>query len=143
MDAITAARADGLTIGRLSALTGVNIETIRYYERIKMLPPPPRSASGRRVYDSTHLRTLVFIRRSRELGFSLDEIRALIRLGGPAKATCREVREIAAHHLEDIRAKLRDLKKLERLLASTVARCSGRTAPDCPVLDILDIERSH
>jgi MerR family mercuric resistance operon transcriptional regulator len=143
MDAITAARADGLTIGRLSALAGVNIETIRYYERIKILPPPPRSGSGRRIYDQTHLRTLVFIRRSRELGFSLDEIRALIRLGGPAKATCREVREIAAHHLEDIRAKLRDLKKLERLLASTVAKCSGRTAPDCPVLDILDIERTN
>jgi MerR family mercuric resistance operon transcriptional regulator len=101
MDAITAARADGLTIGKLSEFTGVNIETIRYYERIKMLPPPP---TGRRVYDSTHLRTLVVIRR----GFSLDEIRALIRLGGPAKATCREVRAIAAHHLEDIRAKLRD-----------------------------------
>jgi MerR family mercuric resistance operon transcriptional regulator len=77
------------------------------------------------------------------LGFSLEEIRALIRLGGPAKATCREVREIAAHHLADIRAKLSDLKKLERLLASTVARCSGRTAPDCPVLDILDIQRSN
>ena len=143
MRSITASRAENLPIGQLSRLSGVNIETIRYYERIKMLPPPPRTGSGRRVYDSTHLRTLVFIRRSRELGFSLDEIRALIRLGGPAKATCREVREIAAHHLEDIRAKLSDLKKLERLLASTVARCSGRTAPECPVLDILDIQRSN
>jgi MerR family mercuric resistance operon transcriptional regulator len=143
MGAITVARANGSTIGTLSELTGVNIETIRYYERIKMLPPPPRSPSGRRIYDSTHLRTLIFIRRSRELGFSLDQIRALIRLGGPAKATCREVREIAAHHLEHIRARLSDLKKLERLLARTVAKCSGRTAPDCPVLDILDIQRSN
>jgi MerR family transcriptional regulator, mercuric resistance operon regulatory protein len=132
-----------LTIGKLSRLTGVNIETIRYYERIKMLPPPPRTGSGRRIYDQSHLRILVFIRRSRELGFSLDEIRALIRLGGPAKATCREVREIAAHHLEDIRAKLSDLKKLERLLATTVAKCSGRIAPECPVLDILDIQRAN
>ena|SRR5688572_13163482 len=89
MHPITASRADDLPIGRLSRLTGVNIETIRYYERIKMLPAPPRTASGRRVYDSTHLRILAFIRRSRELGFSLDEIRALIRLGGPEKATCR------------------------------------------------------
>jgi MerR family mercuric resistance operon transcriptional regulator len=120
----------------------VNIETIRYYERIKMLTPPPRTAGGRRVYAANDLRMLVFIRRSRELGFSLDEIRALLRLGGPEKASCREVRAIAAHHLEDIRAKLSDLKKLERLLARTVARCSGRTAPDCPVLDILDIQRS-
>ena len=143
MRAITSSRAENLAIGELSKRSGVNIETIRYYERVKMLAPPPRTDSGRRVYHSTDLRILVFIRRSRELGFSLDEIRALLRLGGPEKASCREVREIAAHHLEDIRARLVDLKKLERLLAKTVARCSGRMAPDCPVLDILDIERSR
>ena len=142
MRGVTSSRAANLPIGKLSQQSGVNIETIRYYERIKMLASPPRTASGRRVYDPTHLRTLVFIRRSRALGFTLDEIRALLRLGGPAKASCREVREIAAHHLEDIRAKLSDLKKLERLLAQTVARCSGKTAPDCPVLEILDIERT-
>jgi MerR family mercuric resistance operon transcriptional regulator len=142
MRAITASRAETLLIGALSKRSGVNIETIRYYERIKMLAPPPRTASGRRIYDFTDLRILVFIRRSRDLGFSLDQIRALLRLGGPEKASCRQVREIATHHLEDIRAKLNDLKKLERLLSNTVARCSGKTAPDCPVLDILDIERS-
>ncbi len=121
----------------------MNIETIRYYERVKMLPAPPRTTSGRRVYGAMDLRILVFIRRSRELGFSPDEIRALLRLGAPGTASCAEVEEIAAHHLEDIRAKLRDLKKLERLLAKTVARCSGNTAPDCPVLDILNIQRSN
>jgi MerR family mercuric resistance operon transcriptional regulator len=144
MRPITASRAKErreLSIGELSRLTGVNIETVRYYERIGMMPPPPRTASGRRVYDATHRRTLAFIRRSRELGFSLDEIRALIRLGGPEKATCREVREVAAHHLEDIRAKIVDLRKLERLLAKTVAQCSGKMVPDCPVLDVLDTER--
>src|SRR5580704_8539562 len=141
MRAITASRAGNLPIGELSKRSGVNIETIRYYERVKMLAPPPRTASGRRVYEVTDLRILVFVRRARELGFSLDEIRALLRLGGPEKAPCREVRAIAAHHLEDIRAKLSDLKKLERLLSKTVARCLGKTAPDCPVLDILDIER--
>jgi MerR family mercuric resistance operon transcriptional regulator len=141
MRAITASRAENLPIGELSRLSGVNIETIRYYERIKMLPPPPRTASGRRVYGATDLRFLVFIRRSRELGFSLDEIRALLRLGAPGMASCSEVKEIAARHLEDIRAKLGDLKKLEHLLSKTVARCSGKTAPDCPVLDILDIQR--
>jgi len=141
MPAITASRAERLPIGQISRLSGVNIETIRYYERVKMLPSPPRTASGRRVYDSTHLRILAFVRRSRELGFSLDQIRTLIRLGGPERASCREVRDIAVHHLDDIRAKLDDLQKLERLLAKTVARCSGKTAPDCPVLDILDIRR--
>ncbi len=142
MRVITDARAEALTIGGLSELTAVNIETIRYYERIRMLPAPPRTAGGRRIYDATHLRTLAFIRRSRELGFSLDEIRALIRLGGPAKASCRQVRDIAAHHLDDIRAKISDLRKLEKLLAKTVAQCTGTTAPDCPVLDILDVRRA-
>jgi len=142
MRAITSSRAVNLPIGELSKRSGVNIETIRYYERVKMLPPPPRTASGRRVYDLTDLRMLAFIRRSRELGFSLDEIRALLRLGGPGQASCGEVRDIATRHLGDIRAKITDLRKLERLLAKTVARCSGNTAPDCPVLDILDMRRS-
>lgn len=142
MRVITSSRAENILIGELSKHSGVNIETIRYYERVEMLAPAPRTAGGRRVYDMTDLRILIFIRRSRELGFSLDEIRALLRLGAPGTASCREVREIAASHLEDIRAKLSDLKKLERLLSKTVARCSGRTAPDCPVLDILDIQRA-
>jgi MerR family transcriptional regulator, mercuric resistance operon regulatory protein len=141
MRSITVSRAHDLPIGKLSFLSGVNIETIRYYERIKMLPAPPRAANGRRVYDPSHLRILGFIRRSRELGFSLDEIRALIRLGCPDNATCREVREIAAHHLEEIRAKLEDLRRLERVLAKTVSQCTGKTVPDCPVLDILDVRR--
>jgi MerR family transcriptional regulator, mercuric resistance operon regulatory protein len=143
MPAITASRAENLAIGELSRRTGVNIETIRYYERIKILPTAPRTASGRRMYDSTHLRMLAFIRRSRELGFSLNDVRTLIRLGGPERATCREVREVAAQHLEEIRAKISDLRKLERLLARTVAQCSGRTAPDCPVLDVLDTQRPN
>jgi MerR family mercuric resistance operon transcriptional regulator len=143
MRAITPSRADGLTIGTLSELTGVNIETIRYYERTKVLPAPPRTASGRRMYQAADVRTLAFLRRARELGFSLDEVRALLRLGGPAKASCREVRRIASHHLNEIRAKISDLRKLERLLAKTVAQCTGTTAPDCPVIDILDVRRSQ
>ncbi|WP_311968231.1 MerR family DNA-binding protein [Bradyrhizobium archetypum] len=83
------------------------------------------------------------MRRSRELGFSLQEVRALLRLGGPEKASCREVREIAAHHLDDIRTKIADLRKLEHLLTKTVAQCTGTAAPRCPVLDILDIQRSR
>ncbi|MBI3433598.1 MAG: helix-turn-helix domain-containing protein [Proteobacteria bacterium] len=134
---ITDARAQGVSIGELSRRTGVHIETIRYYEKIKVLPAPPRTAGGRRVYGPVSTRTLAFIRRARELGFTLDEIRALLDLGGPGKASCAEVRDIAAHHLDDIRAKIADLRKLEILLASTIAKCSGRTAPDCPVNDIL------
>jgi len=143
MVAITAAPAYGLKIGKLSQLTGVNIETIRYYEKIKVLPVPSRAENGRRLYGPMERRILAFVRRSRELGFSLDEVRGLLRLGGPDKASCREVREIAAHHLDEIRAKINDLRKLERLLAKTVARCTGTMAPECPVLDILDVQRSN
>jgi DNA-binding transcriptional MerR regulator len=100
-----------MSIGQLSELTGVNIETIRYYEKIGLLPPASRAANGRRVYRAVEHRVLAFVRRSRELGFSLNDIRALLRLGGPDKASCREVREIAAHHLADIRARIGDLRK--------------------------------
>jgi len=141
MRRITASRAEGLSIGELARLTGVNIETIRYYEKIKILPKVPRTDNGRRVYGPTETRTLAFVRRSRELGFTLDEIRALLALGGPGKASCAEVREIASHHLDSISAKIADLKKLELLLASTIAKCSGRKVPDCPVIDILDSRR--
>lgn len=138
-----AAKLEGMPIGELSRLTGVNIETIRYYEKINMLQTPPRTAGGHRVFGPIEARVLAFIRRSRELGFTLDEIRALRDLGGPGRASCADVREIATHHLADIRAKIGDLKKLERLLAKTIAQCSGKKVPDCPVLDILDVQRSN
>lgn len=141
MVTITASRAKALSIGELSRESGVNIETIRYYERIGMLAAPRRTGGGHRLYDEDEVRMLAFIRRARELGFTLAEIRALLDLGGPGKASCREVREIAAHHLGEIRTKIADLQKLERLLAKTVARCTGRTAPECPVLDVLDVGR--
>ncbi|GIK80985.1 MAG: MerR family transcriptional regulator [Alphaproteobacteria bacterium] len=139
MAQFTSSRAEALAIGELSRLTGVNIETIRYYEKIKLLPAPLRTEGGHRLYGPRERRMLAFIRRARELGFTLDEIRALLELGAPGSASCAEVKAIAAHHLDDIRAKIADLKKLERLLASTIAKCSGRKVPECPVVDILDI----
>jgi MerR family mercuric resistance operon transcriptional regulator len=138
MNAITDARATAVSIGELSRRTGVNAETIRYYEKVKLLPIPQRTAGGRRVYGPVETRILAFIRRARELGFTPNDVRALLDLGGPGKASCAEVRTIAARHLEEVRAKIADLRKLERLLAKTIAKCSGRRVPDCPVIDILD-----
>ena len=143
MRVVTTSRTDGITIGEVSRLTGVHIETIRYYERIKMLPKPPRTVGGHRTYNSTQVQLLAFIKRSRELGFSPDDVRKLLRLGGPDKASCRQVREIALDHLSDIRARISDLRKLERLLKKAVARCAGTTAPECPVLEILDVQREN
>jgi len=134
-------RAEDLSIGELSKYCGVNVETVRYYERIKMLSAPPRTASGRRVYGPAEKRALSFIRRSRDLGFTLEEIRALLDLGGPERASCADVHKIASAHLAKVRSKLSDLAKLEAILSETVARCTDGAAPDCPVLDILDAGR--
>ena len=125
------------TIGRLAAATGVNLETVRYYERIELMPPPARTASGHRAYEAGHVRRLAFIRRARELGFSIEQIRALLALAEPSRASCAEVSEIARTHLEEVRQKLADLAKLEGILAETISRCSGDPAPSCPVLDML------
>jgi MerR family transcriptional regulator, mercuric resistance operon regulatory protein len=138
----TTSPTEGLTIGELSRQTGVHIETIRYYERINMLPKPPRTVGGRRTYYPTHVRLLAFIKRSRDLGFSPDDVRKLLRLGGPDRAPCRQVRDIALDHLNDVRARIAHLRQLERLLAKTVSQCTGTTKPECAVLDILDVQRS-
>jgi MerR family mercuric resistance operon transcriptional regulator len=123
-----------LTIGVLARRTGVGIETIRYYERSRLLPAPPRTAGGHRLYRGEHVKRLTFIRRSRALGFSLDEIRTLLRLvdGG---APCGEVRAVAQGHLERIRAKIGDLERMARTLADTAARCEGGTASRCPIVE--------
>ena len=129
---------ESLAIGELSRCTGVNIETIRYYERIKMLPAPPRTSSGRRVYGPIEIRSLAFIRRSRELGFTLDEIRALLALSvADGKNTCDEVRQVAARHLADIRTKIADLRAMARVLADAVQRCDAGEMPGCPLIDTL------
>jgi MerR family mercuric resistance operon transcriptional regulator len=141
MQPITNTRAPALSIGDLSRLTGVHIETIRYYERVKMLPAPPRTIGGRRAYEGSHRRTLGFIRRARDLGFSLDEIRALLDLNGSGRASCAEVQAVASLHLVNVRAKIADLARLEAVLSETVAQCVSNLTPMCPVLDILDTER--
>ena len=138
MSGITDLRARGLAIGAVSELSGVNVETIRYYERIALAPKPRRTSGGRRIYDSEHVRLLSFIRRARALGFSLEQIRALIRLGGPRGADCEKVRAVTSRHLDEVRSKISDLRKLQRLLANTVAKCANGSAPICPVIDVLN-----
>ena len=127
-----------LSIGELSRRAGVHIETIRYYERIKMLPAPPRTTNGRRVYGPVETRTLTFIRRSRELGFNLDQIRALLALSAKnGQAACAEVRELAAQHLAEVRAKIADLRAMARVLSDAVRRCDAGEEPGCPLIDAL------
>ena len=140
MSAITDSR--GLSIGALSRQTGVNTETIRYYEKIELMRKPPRTHGGHRSYSQEHVERLRFIRRARALGFGIDGIRALLTLSAGRTNSCAQAREIAAAHLADIRAKREDLAKLESILSDTIAQCDARCceeiAPACPVLEVLE-----
>jgi len=115
----------------------VNIETIRFYERIGIVPKPPRTQGGHRVYGRDHLKRLSFVRRSRELGFTLDEVRGLLELVDGGRYTCAEVKTITLNHLADIRRKIADLRRLERTLSDMAGKCRGGRVPDCPVIDVL------
>lgn len=126
-----------MMIGELSKATGCKIETIRYYERIGVIPKPPRTTGGHRDYDTPHLKRLNFVRRSRELGFSLDEIRQILRLVNGGDVTCEQVHDIALEHLSDVRAKISDLRRMERTLKDTASRCSGGETPYCPIVETL------
>ena len=132
------AQRTGIQIGELSRRTGCNIVTIRYYEQIALLPAPARSAGRYRVYDTADVRQLAFIRRSRELGFTLDEVRTLLSLSADdGQDTCANVREVAERHLADVRAKIADLQAMEHVLADAVRRCAAGEVPGCPIIDAL------
>jgi len=130
-------RKSGLLRGVLAKQSGVNSETIRYYEKIGLMPDPIRSEGGHRLYNDTHLRRLLFIRRCRELGFILEEIRGLLELVDEGDYTCAEVRERTIVHLDDVRQKIRDLQKMQRTLKIMVSQCDGGLVPECPIIDTL------
>ncbi len=127
---------EGIAIGELSRRTGCNIETVRYYERIGLLPKPSRRGTYRR-YQAQDVGRLAFVRRARELGFTLDEVRALLMLANGGQDACADVREIAAAHLAAIRAKIADLRAMERALAQAVRGCDAGEVAGCPVIDAL------
>ncbi len=132
---ITKTRAFG--IGELSRETGVNIETIRYYERIGIMPEPGRTAGGNRSFGDNHLKRLSFIKRSRELGFSIEEIRALLEMVDRDDICCSDVHDLAVFHINTIRKKISDLKRLEKVLKNMASECSQGNTPDCPIIDAL------
>ena len=131
----------GRGIGALSRRTGCNVETIRYYERIGLMPPATRSEGGHRLYGEAQSRRLGFIRRTRELGFTLDEVRTLLRLVDGGRYTCAQVKRVTVRHLDEVRRKVADLRKIERVLAEMAAQCDGGTVPKCPVIDALFAQR--
>jgi len=126
-----------LTIGELARATETKVETIRYYERIGLLPAPVRTEANYRSYAPEHLGRLSFIRRSRALGFSLDQIKALLGLADQRDRACGEVDAIARQHLSDVERKIADLRALQRELRAMVDQCRHGTVAECRILEAL------
>lgn len=126
-----------LTIGDLGKATGTRVETVRYYEKIGLLPKPPRTGGNYRVYGQAELARLSFIRRSRDLGFSLDQVRALLRLSDDRARDCTGIDEIAEAHLREVDRKLADLAALRHELKSVIESCKGGIIADCRIIEAL------
>jgi MerR family transcriptional regulator, mercuric resistance operon regulatory protein len=133
-----AASAATLSISQLAARTGTSPDSIRYYERLGLLPRAVRSGGQQRRFGAAHEQRLRFVRRARELGFGLEAIGSLLQLAAPGHRACATVRTLALAHLDDVRARLAQLQRLEAALADTVARCTGDAAPACAVLALLE-----
>lgn len=127
----------GYSIGAVSKETSVHIETIRYYERIGLIPEPDRTAGGNRQYDFEQLRRLSFVKRCRELDFSIDEIRSLLKMTDSQNYTCADVHEVTVSHLDKVKAKIADLQRMQSLLEAMAKECSCGDVPDCPIVDTL------
>ena len=124
-----------LTIGRLAAATGVKVETIRYYERAGLIAPPARTGGNYRSYSTGDLDRLRFIRKTRDLGFTLEEIRAMLDLSRQRDRSCDTIDVIASKHLADVDRKIADLRGLRRELSAIISSCAGGTVGECRILE--------
>jgi len=129
---------DLFTIGHLARATGTKVETVRYYERIGVLPEPARTGTGNyRAYTAGHLGRLSFIRRARDLGFSLDQVRELLDLSDQKGRPCEAVDAIAREHLAEVTRKIRDLQALRKELDSIIGQCGHGTVAECRIIEAL------
>ncbi len=131
---------DALKRGELAQKLGCNLETIRYYENIKLTGPVERSASGHRLYFKADVDRLRFILRLRQLGFSIEEVRSLLETVNSGNYSCSEIAEVAERHILTIRSKIDDLKRFERNLTKITSQCHRGNTPDCAVIDALSEE---
>lgn len=126
-----------MTIGRLAKRTDTNVETIRYYERIGLLPPPPRTDANYRAYGEAHARRLGFVRKARTLGFHLDTIRSLLDLVDRPDQPCAAVDALAREQMGEVERKIADLRRLHDELGRLLDRCHGGTVGDCRIIEAL------
>jgi Cu(I)-responsive transcriptional regulator len=126
-----------LSIGELARATDTKAETVRWHEKIGLLPKPPRTAGNYRAYGTPHLSRLSFIRRSRDLGFSIEEVRTLLELADDRERDCVEVDGLARHHLAEVERKIADLTSLARELRHIIGQCSGGKVAECRIIEAL------
>lgn len=126
-----------MRIGQLAETCNCSPETIRYYEKIGLLPPAIRQHNGYRDYQSSHQKWLGFILRSKALGFSQSEVRRLTDLANAPSSTCQDVHELILEHIRDVRGRLEELKKMEASLLRLEKKCIDETLHECPVIDEL------
>lgn len=133
----------GYRIGDLARYAGTKVETIRWYEKVGLLPSPSRTEGNYRVYGEAERRRLGFIRRARDLGFPLDQVRALLNLADDRSGDCSRVDAMAGSHLRDVERRIADLEALRRELSALIASCAGGTVAECRILDSLSPEESR
>ena len=135
---------DGMTRSEVAEHAGVNPETVRYYEERGLIPDPPRSAAGYRLYDDHYVRRLRFIGRAKKLGFTLEEIKSLLELRAGPEATCQDVKTRAQAKVADVEEKIADLRRIRRALGALVETCTGGDGPtsECPILDAMQNEKA-
>ena len=126
-----------LSIGRLAALTGVKVPTIRFYEQNNLVPSPRRTEGGQRRYDESTVRRLHFIRHARDLGFDVKDIRQLLTLSDRPAMSCNKAEEIAHHHLRQVEAKIARLRRIQSELKRMIKACGGRSVADCRILEAI------
>jgi Cu(I)-responsive transcriptional regulator len=126
-----------LTIGALARRTDTKVETIRYYERINLLPSPRRTSGNYRIYGPEHLGRLSFIRRARDLGFSIEQVRELLSLADQRSRSCARVDAIARQHLTEIERKIDDLNAMRRELGTMIKQCRRNMITDCRIIEAL------
>ena len=126
-----------ISIGALSKATGTTVETIRWYERVGVLPVPARTSGNYRAYGAAHLERLSFVRRARDLGFSLDQVRDLLQLADDQGQPCDAVDRVAREHLDEVERKITDLEFLRRELQDLIAQCCHGTVAECRIVQAL------
>lgn len=124
-----------VTIGKASSLTGVSTKMIRYYEEIGVLKKASRTDAGYRLYNQAQLQQLGFIRRARNLGFSMAEIQSLLKFWLDSNRESRHVKQLALSHLQEINEKISELEQMRAVLQKLADKCDGNDNPDCPILE--------